>query len=120
MVWKKIMNRRKKTKNNTENHLIGELMEQYLGELALDLNLKLLCERQALDCGDTKADMMNGNELFYAERMLWVDNIIVTAYETAPDEGQADRDSHSAESPHSVQSTHEPWYRRLRKFFQSC
>lgn len=74
MVWTRIMNRHKQSKSDTENHLTCDLMEQYLRELTLDLNLKLLCERQTLDEG----------ELFFAERMLWVDNITVTAYEAAP------------------------------------
>ncbi len=74
MVWKRIMNKYKKSKTDTENHLTCDLMEQYLKELTLDLNLRLLCERQTLDVG----------ELFFSERMLWVDNITVIAYEDAP------------------------------------
>lgn len=77
MVWKRIMNRHKKSKTDTENYLTCDLMEQYLRELILDLNLKLLCERQTLDLEDV-------GELLFSERMLWVDNIIVTAYEDAP------------------------------------
>lgn len=84
MVWKRIMNRHKKSKADTGNLLTCDLMEQYLRGLTLDLNLKLLCERQTLDFGPAKADVGSVGELFFAERMLWVDNITVTAYEAAP------------------------------------
>lgn len=113
MVWKRIMNRHKKSKADTGKHLTCDLMEQYLRELTLDLNLKLLCERQTLDCGTAEADRVDASGLFCAERILWVDNIIVTAYEAAPDGRQVAQDSYS------VESSHEPWHRRIRNFLQA-
>lgn len=71
MVWKRIMNRCKKTKTDTEDSMTYEMLKQYLGELVLDLNLHLLCDREE-------------DELLPVEKLLWVDDISITVYETIP------------------------------------
>lgn len=69
MAWKKITNRCKNIRTVPDNSITYEMLEQYLGELVLNLNLQLFCERE-------------GDELFPAEKLLWVDNVTITAYET--------------------------------------
>lgn len=71
MVWKRIMNRCKNPGTDTEDSITYEMLEQYLRELVLDLNLHLLCDRVE-------------DELLLSERLVWVDDISIMAYEAIP------------------------------------
>lgn len=68
MVWKKIMSESRKAGQKEENSLTCEMLEEYLRELVAELNLHLLWEREE-------------DSLFPPERLLWVDDIMITSYE---------------------------------------
>lgn len=60
MGWKRIINRERKD----IEYLSAPHLEQYFAALVLELNLRLLCDKSMEE-----------------EKLLWVENITITAYE---------------------------------------
>ncbi len=82
MVWTRIMSRLRglfrgagrKKEIRQQAPLNREILEEYLGQLAQEMNLRMLCEEGGIQSG----------------RMLWVQEITVTEYSEQPvkDAGQ--------------------------------